>query len=144
MLSQLVPVQHLVVEPGPALADGGYSFGGGVSDQRVVATGRLRGTGIFGPGEPREVGFPFGVQGTYAATYTHEGDFRCVWGFYDADLHDASVDPEGGVVVVGDFSNNFSIVRPDGTVLGGGEAIDRGGQEGFIVRFAPRAGFGSR
>jgi hypothetical protein len=120
-----------------------FALGGAVGAERAVVTGISGQPGIsFGVGTDRQVDLPFIGQphDAFAATFTHDGEFRCAWGFRGngwEDASDAVMDPEGGVIVVGMFDDNLEIVDGDGVVLQQLESAGNG--DGFIVRFAPVA-----
>jgi hypothetical protein len=117
------------------------ALGGSVSTDRAVVTGVSGQPGLsFGVGTPRQVDIPMIGQphDAFAATFSHDGEFRCAWGFVGngwEDASDAVIDPEGGVIVVGMFDDAMRIVDGDGAVLA--QLQSAGNGDGFIARFAP-------
>jgi len=125
-------------DPWPLFA---YALGGSVGAERTVIAGISTEPGIsFGVGTDRQVDLPMigEPHDAFAATFTHDGDFRCAWGFRGTgweDASDAVMDPEGGVIVVGMFDDTLEIVDGEGVVVARLESAGNG--DGFIVRFAP-------
>jgi hypothetical protein len=91
----------------------------------------------FGEGTERSWLAPTGYGGV-AAQYDADGAFRCGFAFSGDRgwVSDVQQDALGGLVVVGEFSSDLTVVSPDGTVAFR-DTEDSSLTDGFIARFAP-------